>query len=133
MEKLDAEYNRYVELKDKLDDDLAEEIITKEEYDELYARFKAKRESILQAKKELKEHIGKLNLNDIYKQSWLNDIKEYGNIVELNRKLVIVLIEKIVVYDKNSIEIYFRYGDEMEFLISTAEAYERQGKGELAV
>ena len=49
-------------------------------------------------------------------------MKEYRNITTLDRKIVTALIEKVVVYSKEQIEIIFRYADEMEIVIAAAEA-----------
>ena len=71
---------------------------------------------------EIEEKKARLTLKGLCEQQWLKDMKEYRNIMVLERKIVTALIEKVVVYSKDHIEIIFRYADEMEIVIAAAEA-----------
>ena len=88
----------------------------------MHDRFNKK---IVEARKcleEIEEKKTRLNLESLCDQQWLKDMKEYRNITSLDRKIVSSLIEKVVVYSKDRIEIIFRYADEMESVITAAEA-----------
>ena len=63
---------------------------------------------------------------------WIEDFKKYKNIQSLDRKAVVTLIEQIIVYSKEQIEIQFKYSDEMQEMIEAVEIIrERQErKGE---
>ncbi|MBS5843139.1 MAG: recombinase family protein [Clostridiales bacterium] len=123
---LKAEIDRYTQLKLKLYRDLTDQIVSKEEYCELNHRFSLKIEMAKKAQAEVEEQKAKMNLCSIQEKGWLEDFKQYGSITELDRKTAVTLIEKIVVYDKNTIEIKFRYMDEMELMITTAEGSAEQ-------
>lgn len=130
---LEKEIVRYTELKVKLYTDMSDKLISRDEYEELNKRFSQKIEAARRAQVEIEQQKGKLNLSYIHKQGWVEEFKQYGNIETLDRKTSIALIEKIIVYDKDTIEICFRYRDEMELLISVAEEYAKQTMGGYAV
>ena len=58
--------------------------------------------------------------------------KKYKNIQSLDRKAVVTLIEQIIVYSKEQIEIQFKYSDEMQEMIEAVqiirERQERKGE-----
>ena len=120
--KLRAEIERYEDLKTKLYQDLREGTVAQDEYKDLQERFNRK---LIEAKSslvEIEEKKARLTLKGLCEQQWLKDMKEYRNIMVLERKIVTALIEKVVVYSKDHIEIIFRYADEMEIVIAAAEA-----------
>jgi hypothetical protein len=43
---------------------------------------------------------------------WLEYIKEYSEFKELSREIIVKLIDKIIVYENDRLEIIFRYKDE---------------------
>ena len=63
---------------------------------------------------------------------WIEDFKKYKNIQSLDRKAVVTLIEQIIVYSKEQIEIQFKYSDEMQEMIEAVqiirERQERKGE-----
>lgn len=63
---------------------------------------------------------------------WIEDFKKYKNIQSLDRKAVVTLIEQIIVYSKEQIEIQFKYSDEMQEMIEAVqiirERKERKGE-----
>lgn len=130
---LEKELARYTELKVKLYTDMSDQLISREEYEELNKRFSRKIEAARSAQEEIEQQKGKLNLSYIHKHGRIEELKQYGNIETLDRKTAIALIEKIIVYDKDTIEICFRERDEMEFLVSAAEEYAKQMRGGSAV
>ena len=52
---------------------------------------------------------------------WIEDFKKYKNIQSLDRKAVVTLIEQIIVYSKEQIEIQFKYSDEMQEMIEAVQ------------
>ena len=63
---------------------------------------------------------------------WIEDFKKYKNIQSLDRKAVVTLIEQIIVYSKEQIEIQFKYSDEMQEMMEAVqiirERQERKGE-----
>ncbi len=120
--KLSAEIEKYTDLKTKLYQDLREGTIGQDEYKELHDRFNRKIAEARKSREEIESKKTRLNLDGLCNQQWLRDMKEYRNITALDRKIVTALIEKIVVYSKERIEVNFRFADEMEVVISAAES-----------
>lgn len=129
LEELAKEIERYSDLKAKLYQDMSDHFISREEYKELDSRFSRKIEEARKAQKEINEKKEHLNLDEILKQDWLQDFKQYRNIQKLERKIVVALIEKIIVYAKDRIEIRFLYMDAMEMMIEAAEFCNAQAEG----
>ena len=122
MGKLNAEIEKYEDLKTKLYQDLREGTVAQDEYKDLQERFSRKLIEAKSSLAEIEEKKARLTLKGLCEQQWLKDMKEYRNIMVLERKIVTALIEKVVVYSKDHIEIIFRYADEMEIVIAAAEA-----------
>ena len=71
-----------------------------------------------------------LSAGKIQEQKWVKEMEQYGEITEIDRKMAVALIDKIIVYDKERIEIVFRNQDEMNMLISVAHEYEQSHEKE---
>lgn len=63
---------------------------------------------------------------------WIEDFKSYQNITQLDRKAVVTLIDKIIVYGKDRLEIQFKYADEIQEMTEVAqnirEIEEKEGR-----
>lgn len=111
------EIDRYTGLKTKLYQDLCDEFITREEFRELNKTFsekiKACEESISENLKK-KEKIAALNIDSV---PWIKALMQYKSIEKLDNRLAVSIIESIVVYDKDRIEINYMYGEEFNALL----------------
>lgn len=124
LSSLAAEIERYSDLKAKLYQDMNDKIVSREEYKELNSRFSRKIEEARKAQKEINDQKERLNLNEIFQQDWLQDFKKYRNITNLERKVAVELIDQIIVYAKDRIEIRFAYMDAMQLMIEAASVLE---------
>ena len=73
--------------------------------------------SVKEARKEVlaqKEKIENIDFTDV---PWINDFLKYKNITALNRRIVVELIDKILIHDKNTKEIVYRFSKEMNLLL----------------
>lgn len=120
IEALDVDIERYQNLKVQLYTDMLEELISKDEYRSLNARFTEKTETAKRQREELLERKHTLLSNKTHLKPWLEDFKKHENITKLERQIVVELIEKIIVYDKTRVEIRFRHGDEIQEMITLA-------------
>ena len=57
------------------------------------------------------------------KQEWIEKLKTYKGIKELDRSLITFLIERIDVIDGNTIQVTYRFREEAEELERLAELY----------
>ena len=49
---------------------------------------------------------------------WLEEIRNHGQIEKLTRRMVVMLIDRILIHDKNNVEVIFRYNDEIQDLVT---------------
>jgi DNA invertase Pin-like site-specific DNA recombinase len=117
---LEKEIQRYKELKLKVYEDMLDKIVTKEEFKDINIRFTEKLEAAQKAKRENERKREKILSCKSNLRPWMESFKEYKNITVLERKVIVSLIEKIVVYDKNKIEIHFLYQDEIQEMLEWA-------------
>ena len=117
IEALQAEVERYQELKVQLYRDRQLEVVTTEEYSEISARFS---ERIAAAK----ESMAKLEMrcNEIAQQKtglwpWMDSFCKYHNVEQLDRRVLSALVDHVTVYRKNKIEVVFRFQDEIEQML----------------
>ena len=123
--KLENEIQRFKDLKLNLYSDLADGVISREEYKEFGAGYDRK----------IAEHQRSIAiLNDEKQQAidttgsqneWIRAFREYENITELHRGVIVNLIEKIIIYDTKHIEIKFRYQDQFESAVQYIESFEK--------
>lgn len=113
LTKLEEEIKRFQDLKLNLYSDMSDGIISKEEYLEFRSgydrKIQARQRSILQLKEE-REQAVESNQRQIL---WIKLFKQYENITELQRSIIVNLIERIVIYDAKHIEVVFRYQDQL--------------------
>ena len=126
------EVERYKDLKARLYQDMVDGIVSREEYHEYNQRFTEKMQKAEKAKQETEEKKEKLSAEEKRMHPWIEDFKKYKNIQSLDRKAVVTLIEQIIVYSKEQIEIQFKYSDEMQEMIEAVqiirERQERKGE-----
>ena len=116
LEKKQEEVQKCQKLLYSLYENLAEGIIDKEEYQKLKIRYS----KLLAAAKEQAEKIrmeisGDIE-NGVEGREWIEQFKKYRNITELDRTVVVTLIERILVYRDKRIEIVYNWHDEFRQL-----------------
>jgi DNA invertase Pin-like site-specific DNA recombinase len=121
--KLNEEIERFQELKLNLYSDMSDGIISREEYLEFrtgYDRKIADRQRSIANIRDEREHAVESNDRKI---KWIELFKQYRNITELQRNVIVNLIERIIIYDAKHIEIVFRYQDKLDSAIQYIERF----------
>ena len=112
--KLEEEIERYQKLKLRLYEDLSDGSIDKSEYFEFrnsYTKIiEEKQEALLRVKKEMKLAVA----SGATERYWVTLFKQYENIEELNRRVLMALVDRILIYEDHAIEIVFKYKDEYQ-------------------
>ena len=112
--KLEEEIERYQKLKLRLYEDLSDGIIDKSEYFEFrnsYTKIiEEKQEALLRVKKEMNQSV----TTGTSERNWVTLFKQYENIDELNRRVLMALVDRILIYENHAIEIVFKYKDEYQ-------------------
>jgi hypothetical protein len=132
LDALQKEKERYQEMKERLYEDFTAEIIDEDDYQELKARFEDKIEITEQAQYEVREKKSNILNEPILPPDWISEIRQYGHVEKLTRKMVVMLIDEILVYSKNEIEIKFHYGDEIAAIASFVGRKPIEQKGVIA-
>ena len=117
ISKIESEIQRFRDLKLNLYGDMADGVITKEEYTEFnegYSRKIAERQRSLAVLRDERQQAVDTNHSH---NDWINAFMKYENITELHRSVIVNLIEKVIIYDSKHIEVKFRYQDRFETAI----------------
>ena len=121
--KLEEEIERYKKLKMRLYEDLSDGVITKEEYMDFRNSYQAvieeKQESVLRLKKEQ----DMAAVTGIGNRAWVQAFDQFRNIEELDRRVLVALVDRILIYENKAIEIRFKYRDEYAHALEYAESF----------
>lgn len=117
---LQKEIEKYKDLKAKLYQDMTDNVISREEYQDLNRVFTQKRNDAKTALTEVERRKKKMLSGNKQVQPWISAFISCNNLQTLERKVLVTLIDRIVVYSKEKIEIHFNYEDEMSDFIEYA-------------
>jgi len=110
-EAKEQEIERCRGLRDMLYEDLKDEIVSKEDYAELYEGYNNKRKKAEETVRKLSHEIRNVLEAKTDKYEWLRYFKEYQNISGLSRMAAVELIDRVRVFDRNHVEIDFNFQD----------------------
>lgn len=114
------EIERYKNLKTQLYQDKMDGIVSVDEYKELNHRFGLKMDAAQEKCDRLVDKKKSLLKKETHLQPWLEEFKQYRNVKELTRQIIVALIDHIVIFSKEKIQINFRYQDEMQDMLLVA-------------
>ncbi len=122
LEKRRTELVRYQKLKISVYEDYKESLLTKEEYFGMKEDYEVSCRQLEEAIETLEGEISLLIKGNGLHSPWIEQLKKMGNISELDRGLLAMTVEEIVVMDSEHIEVHFRYRDEFELALQVLEA-----------
>ena len=114
------EIDRYKELIAKLYEDMSDGIISREEYKDIRESFMSKLDTLKVSVRQNEKKKDEASSFDIKEQTWIDEFLKYRDVLHLDRRVAAELIEKIVVYDKERVEVTFRYADKISEIIEMA-------------
>lgn len=114
VELLDREIDKYSNLRRQVYEDMSAGIVEKEDYLELTRDFTKRIEAAQTSKMEIQRQQEEFLSMDKESVSWIENFKKYENLQELNRRVLIELVEKIIVIDKEHIVIRLRFQKQIE-------------------
>lgn len=106
---------RYQRLQMKVYEDYRDGLIGLQEYKEFEASYRRREKEESRKKDELILKREQYLEGNTAEQDWMRHFIECGQVESLNRTLLVTLVEEILVYSSNEIEIKFRYKDEFDF------------------
>ncbi len=121
MEGQAREIERYSELKVKLYMDMTDGVISKEEFKDINATFTSKIDRLNASLRENEKKKEKKLSLDVREIPWIYEFLEYRNVTELDRRVAVSLIESVVVYDKDRIEVNFHHMEELKEILAVAD------------
>lgn len=96
-------------------------VITREEYMQLKANLTEKIESIDSTIESLTKTVEEYAQGLNSENEFISHFKQYGNIEELNRPMVVELIDEILVHEGGNITIKFKFNDAYENVVNYIE------------
>jgi len=116
IQHLEKETRHYKERKKSLWDDYDDEILTKQEYNRIRGIYEAKitgyQSEIIKMQELIQGYAD--HMKAVY--DWLKHLAEYQNTTELDRKVLLYLVDLIYVYEDKSVKVVFKYKDELQEL-----------------
>ncbi|WP_368269730.1 recombinase family protein [Enterocloster clostridioformis] len=123
MTRLEEEIQRYKKLELGLYENFVEGIINKEEYTDFRENYRGLIEEKQEALKRLKREQQDAAAMGSQNRAWVQVFAQYENVQELDRRLLLALVDKIFIYEDKRVKIVFRYRDEFARAMETAKSY----------
>lgn len=112
--KKQEEIDRCQRLLRSLYENLADGIIDKNEYQELKSTYQNRRAEAEEQAEFLREEMGK-ELNHSANDGWMEQFARHKNIEALDRRIVVSLIERVLIYRDHRVELVYRWHNEFEW------------------
>lgn len=123
-----GEIIRYQNLLIQLYKDQVDGVIDAEEYKNIDIQFRDKIRSCEEAIKGLEDRMKIVTTKNMAERPWMKLFKKYEDAEQVDRQMIVSLIDNIIVYDKEQIEIQYRFGDEInDFLASYGRSEAMEG------
>ncbi|ANU55387.1 recombinase family protein [Acutalibacter muris] len=108
------EIDRCQKLLRSLYENLADGIIDKNEYQELKSAYQDRLSQAEEQAEFLREEMGR-ELDNSSNKHWIEQFIKHRNIVSLDRRIVVTLIERVLIFRDRRVEIVFRWHNEFEW------------------
>lgn len=112
--KLEEEIAQYQKRKLRLYEDLSDGVIDKSDYLDFRDNFnkviESKQEALRRVRREMTEAVN----TGTTERNWVTIFRQYENIEALNRRVLMALVDKVLIYENHALEIVFKYKDEYE-------------------
>lgn len=112
LDKKREELERYQKLLMSLYENLADNIITKDEYARLKKNYADRAEEAERQLDVLQATIDAIHEHGGEDKAWMEQFKKRQNLTALDRNIVVSLIERVMVYSDHRIEVTYRWQDE---------------------
>ena len=122
LEERRNELARYQKLKISVYEDYKETLLTQKEYLEMKEDYEVSCRQLEEAIETLEREVSLLVKDNRLHSPWIERLKDSGNISELDRGLLAMTVEEIIVMDSEHIKIHFKYRDEFEIVLQVLEA-----------
>ena len=114
LAKKQEEIDRCQKLLRSLYENLADGIIDKNEYQELKNTYQDRRSQAEKQAEFLREEMGR-ELDNSSNNHWIEQFIRHRNITSLDRRIVVTLIERVLIFRDRRVEIVYRWHNEFEW------------------
>ena len=111
--ELHEKLNKYYKLLHSLSGNLANGVITKQDYQLLRERYQMEIDNLKASIDIQEKYIEELLNEKLMSEEWVESFLEKPSLGELDREMLLHYIEKIKVYEDKRIEIVYRFQDEL--------------------
>ena len=112
LDKKRSEYERLQKLLMSLYESLADGIIDRDEYARLKQNYAGRCAECEKQMDALQETLTQIGEHGGGHREWMAQFRKHLNITELERSIVVALIDRILIYRDNRVEVRFRFADE---------------------
>lgn len=119
IERIRSELERLKKLKKSLYEDFKEELITKQEFLTYRDDYRKKEELFTKQMQTLENENKRERSSEPFDTPWLKRLLELRDVEELDREIVVEMIDEILVYENHKIKIIYNFSDELANLFST--------------
>ena len=112
LDKKRSEHERLQKLLMSLYENLADGIIDRDEYAKLKQNYAGRAAECEKQMDALKESIVQIKEQGGEHREWMMRFRKHQNITELERSIAVALIDRILIYKDNRMEVHFRFEDE---------------------
>lgn len=112
LDKKRSEHERLQKLLMSLYESLADGIIDRDEYAKLKQNYAGRAAECEKQMDALKESIVQIKEQGGEHREWMMRFRKHQNITELERSIAVALIDRILIYKDNRVEVHFRFEDE---------------------
>lgn len=110
----------------RLYEDLADGIISKNEYREFREHYREsirqKQETLGRLQRERRDAAG----SGVTERGWVSLFREHENLERLDRRALMALVDKIIIHKNHVVEVCFKYRDECRRAQNTVSLYRQE-------
>ena len=128
IRKLREEADICNDRKKNLYEDYKDEVLSREEYSMLRDQYQRQIADIEKSIASLETERDQIINNGSGKQEWIDKLRGYDGITSLDRELVAYLIERVEVFDNNTIQVTYRFQKAIEEMERVVELYSERLK-----
>lgn len=112
LDKKRSEHERLQKLLMSLYENLADGIIDRDEYARLKQNYSGRSAECEKQMDALQESLVQIKEHGGEHREWMTRFRKHQNITELERSIAVALIDRILIYKDNRVEVHFRFEDE---------------------
>lgn len=114
LAKREQELKKLIDISDSLYGDYKSALISKDEYLRLKSSYSAKIETLRAATEKIRDELNALKDGQTTEISLFTEFQKRRNITDLNRELIVDLIEVVLLHPDGMLEIRFNYADQYQ-------------------